>query len=374
MFLKRGGALYSRRSAWQPLYQKNVVKKDLSNYSKLDDNGFIKEGEHITDEDIIMGKCSNTVNDKGKEVTKVYGKKINPGTYGIVDKVVVTKTNDNLRNCKVRVKKIRSPGVGDKFTSRCGQKGMCGLILEQEDMPFTNEGITPDIIINPHAIPSRMTINQLFEVVLGKSCCLTGFLGDSTPFLNNNIDEYFDLLQNLGYQKYGDEIMYSGITGEQIKTNIFIGPTYYQRLKIMVEDKMYSRATGPIQQLVRQPAAGRAQQGGLRLGEMERDAILAYGTAGFLQESFMKRSDGYKVNVDQTSGLISYDTDNTNICNVELPYSTKLFFQELQCMSIVPRLNVNSNEKNILDDLFEKEEEIYSDEEEDDDEEGEGEN
>jgi DNA-directed RNA polymerase II subunit RPB2 len=352
-----------------PLYQKNVLKKDLSDYNKLDDNGFVKEGEHITDEDVIMGKCSKVVNDKGKEITKIFGEKVKYGTYGIVDKVVVTKINNDLRNCKVRVKKIRSPGIGDKFTSRCGQKGMCGMILEQEDMPFTNQGIIPDIIINPHAIPSRMTINQLFEVVLGKACCMDGLLGDSTPFLNNDISEYFDHLQSHNFQKYGDEIMYSGVTGEQIHTNIFIGPTYYQRLKIMVEDKMYSRATGPIQQLVRQPAAGRAQQGGLRIGEMERDAILAYGTADFLQESVMKRSDAYKVKVNKTSGMLSDDKNDKNICDVELPYSCKLFLQELQCMSIVPRLIVDDDEQHILSQLFENNEPEYSDDEEEDEEE-----
>jgi len=352
-----------------PLYQKNVLKKDLSDYNKLDDNGFVKEGEHITDEDVIMGKCSKVVNDKGKEITKIFGEKVKYGTYGIVDKVVVTKINNDLRNCKVRVKKIRSPGIGDKFTSRCGQKGMCGMILEQEDMPFTNQGIIPDIIINPHAIPSRMTINQLFEVVLGKACCMDGLLGDSTPFLNNDISEYFDHLQSHNFQKYGDEIMYSGVTGEQIHTNIFIGPTYYQRLKIMVEDKMYSRATGPIQQLVRQPAAGRAQQGGLRIGEMERDAILAYGTADFLQESVMKRSDAYKVKVNKTSGMLSDDKNDKNICDVELPYSCKLFLQELQCMSIVPRLIVDDDEQHILSQLFENNEPEYSDDEEEEEEE-----
>jgi DNA-directed RNA polymerase II subunit RPB2 len=351
-----------------PLYQKNVLKKDLSDYNKLDDNGFVKEGEHITDEDVIMGKCSKVVNDKGKEITKIFGEKVKYGTYGIVDKVVVTKINNDLRNCKVRVKKIRSPGIGDKFTSRCGQKGMCGMILEQEDMPFTNQGIIPDIIINPHAIPSRMTINQLFEVVLGKACCMDGLLGDSTPFLNNDISEYFDHLQSHNFQKYGDEIMYSGVTGEQIHTNIFIGPTYYQRLKIMVEDKMYSRATGPIQQLVRQPAAGRAQQGGLRIGEMERDAILAYGTADFLQESVMKRSDAYKVKVNKTSGMLSDDKNDKNICDVELPYSCKLFLQELQCMSIVPRLIVDDDEQHILSQLFENNEPEYSDDEEEEEE------
>ena len=352
-----------------PLYQKNVLKKDLSDYNKLDDNGFIRVGEHITDEDVIMGKCSKIVNNKGKEITKVYGEKVKYGTYGIVDKVVVTKINNDLRNCKVRVKKIRSPGIGDKFTSRCGQKGMCGMILDQQDMPFTNQGIIPDIIINPHAIPSRMTINQLFEVVLGKACCMDGLLGDSTPFLNNDISEYFDHLQSHNFQKYGDEIMYSGVTGEQIHTNIFIGPTYYQRLKIMVEDKMYSRATGPMQQLVRQPAAGRAQQGGLRIGEMERDAIIAYGTADFLQESVMKRSDAYKVKVNKTSGMLSDDKNDKNICDVELPYSCKLFLQELQCMSIVPRLIVDDDEQHILSQLFENNEPEYSDDEEEEEEE-----
>ena len=162
-----------------------------------------------------------------------------------------------------------------------------------------------------------------------------------------------------------------------IKTSIYIGPIYYQRLKIMVEDKMYSRATGPIQQLVRQPAAGRAQQGGLRIGEMERDAIIAYGTAGFLQESVMKRSDAYKININQTSGLPSYDINDKNICSVELPYSCKLFMQELQCMSIVPRLNVNDDDNNILNTIFKEnnkknnddlvyDEEEYEDDEEDD--------
>ena len=174
-----------------------------------------------------------------------------------------------------------------------------------------------------------------------------GFLGDSTPFLNNDINEYFESLKNYGYEKYGDEILYSGITGDQIHTNIFIGPTYYQRLKIMVEDKMYSRATGPLQHMVRQPAAGRSQQGGLRIGEMERDAIIAYGTSDFLQESMMKRSDAYNMNISETSGMVSYDKNNKNICNIELPYSTKLFLQELQTMSIVPRLNTNTNDNNI---------------------------
>jgi len=333
-----------------PLKEKNIVKKELSNYDKLDDNGFIKEGEHIDDKDIIIGKCTKTKNEKGEEITSVMGERIKIGTYGIVDKVVVSKNNKDLRSCKVRVKKIREAGIGDKFTSRCGQKGMCGMILDQWEMPFTNEGIIPDIIINPHAIPSRMTINQFFEVILGKSCCLTGMLGDSTPFLNNNIDEYFDQLQNLGYDKYGDEIMYSGISGDQIKTNIFIGPTYYQRLKIMVEDKIHSRTTGPLQHMTRQPAGGKSNDGGFRIGEMERDAVIAHGVSEFLNESMTKRADGvfenktYSVKLSEKTGLISYDDDNDkDTCNIEIPYATKLFLQELETMSIAPRLMTETN-------------------------------
>ena len=185
-----------------------------------------------------------------------------------IDKVYINRNGDGYRFCKIRVRTDRFPTVGDKFSSRPGQKGVCGMLLEEKDMPFTKEGIVPDLIVNPHAIPSRMTINQLLEMVLGKSCCLSGNLGDATPFQNNNINDYTKLLESYGYEGRGNEIMYSGITGDQLKTSIFIGPIYYQRLKIMVADKMHSRATGPVQALIRQPASGRANNGGLRIGEL----------------------------------------------------------------------------------------------------------
>ena len=175
------------------------------------------------------------------------------------------------------IRKIKIPGIGDKFASRCGQKGMCGMVNDSWDMPFTKDGIVPDIIINPHAIPSRMTINQLIEVILGKSACVGGYLGDATAFQNNDIRDFTKVLSKYGYEKNGNEVMYSGLSGEQIKTEIFMGPTYYQRLKIMVADKMHSRSTGHLQHLVRQPASGRANNGGLRIGEMERDSILGHG-------------------------------------------------------------------------------------------------
>ena len=329
-----------------PLLEKNTQKIESMKYDNLDDNGFVNENTYITADDTIMAKCQKTVNKAGKEVTKVFGEKIKFGTSGIVDKVSVFKNNEGLRTCKVRVRKEKIPGVGDKFASRCGQKGMCGAVLPGWDMPFTKDGIVPDIIINPHAIPSRMTINQLLEVILGKSACLGGFLGDATAFQNNDIREFSNVLEGFGYEKNGNEVMYSGITGDQIKTSIFIGPTYYQRLKIMVADKIHSRASGPLQHLSRQPASGRANNGGLRIGEMERDSIIGHGISGFLNESVMERSDAFKVQIDTRSGLISYDEDVQNKKMVNIPYCMKLLMQELQSLSIAPRLVVEEHISN----------------------------
>ena len=317
-----------------PLLEPNTMIKKTGKYKKLDDNGFIAEEEYVTPDDAIVGKCYKTKDKNSKEITNCFPSKIKFGTSGIVDKVVVVDGEDNLRKCKVRIRKEKLPTIGDKFTSRCGQKGMCGMILKQEDMPFTKEGIVPDIIINPHAIPSRMTINQFLEVVLGKSCCVSGYLGDATPFQNNDIKSYGTVLSNFGYEKNGDEVMYSGINGEQIRTSIFIGPTYYQRLKIMVADKVHSRAKGAVQSLVRQPVGGKSNNGGGRIGEMERDSIISHGISSFLKESNMERSDKFSVQIDKTSGLIQYDEDTNNKVTVQLPYAMKLMIQELQTMSI----------------------------------------
>ena len=325
-----------------PLFEKNIQKMNPDKYSNLDDNGFVKENTYVTDEDIIAAKCIKKMVD-GKEITVVSGKKINYGTSGIVDKVVVSEISEGIRQCKIRIRKIKTPGIGDKFASRCGQKGMCGMVLPSWEMPFTSEGIVPDIIINPHAIPTRMTVNQLLEVILGKCACLSGHLGDATPFQNNDISQFSQVLEGFGYEKNGDEVMYNGIDGDQIHTSIFMGPTYYQRLKIMVADKMFSRATGPLQHLVRQPASGRANKGGLRIGEMERDSILAHGTAEFLNESVMERSDAFSMQIDTNTGLISYDEDSSNKTNVRLPYCMKLLLQELQSLSIAPRLVTDKN-------------------------------
>jgi len=316
----------------------NVQKKNLEKFDKLDDNGFVKEGEYVTADDMITGKYI-----KNGDKTDVFGSSIKFGTSGKVDRVVIYENKDHLRSCKIRIRKHKIPDIGDKFSSRPGQKGVCGMLLEEKDMPFTKEGIVPDLIMNPHAIPSRMTINQFLEMILGKTCSLSGHLGDATPFQNNNVKDYTRLLESYGYQGTGDQVLYSGITGEQLKTSIYIGPIYYQRLKIMVADKMHSRGTGPLQSLVRQPAAGRANNGGLRIGEMERDSILSHGTAQFLNESMMKRSDSYSVQINETNGLIDYSKNEDPKCMIHLPYAMKLLIQELQTMCIYPRVEVDSH-------------------------------
>tara|TARA_Y100000590_G_scaffold1391_1_gene1767 strand:- start:4388 stop:8089 length:3702 start_codon:yes stop_codon:yes gene_type:complete len=332
-----------------PLMEKNIHKLNPGKYSNLDDHGFIKEGTYVTDSDVLCAKCFKTTTADGKEITKVVGKKANFGTSGIVDKVIVVKNKDGLRTVKIRIRKEKVPGVGDKFASRCGQKGMCGMVLEQWEMPFTKDGMVPDIIINPHAIPTRMTINQLLEVILGKSACISGHLGDATPFQNNDIKQFSDVLDGFNYERNGEEVMYSGITGDQIKSTIFIGPTYYQRLKIMVADKMHSRGTGPMNYLTKQPAAGRANNGGLRIGEMERDSIISHGISSFLNESVMERSDKYKVQIDNKNGLITYDDNQESKKMVQMPHAMKLLIQELESMSIGARL---ITEESMNEDIF----------------------
>ena len=335
-----------------PLLQKDIKNKQKINFDKLDENGIIREGVYITSDDAIMAFCEYDKNTN--KIVSVSGKCIKFATTGIVDKVVVFKNSDNLRTCKIRIRKNKIPEIGDKMSSRPGQKGVCGMLLEQSEMPFTKDGIVPDLIVNPHAIPSRMTINQLLEVVLGKSSCLGGFLGDATPFQNNDINDYAILMKKYGYEEWGNEIMYNGMTGDQLHTSIFIGPTYYQRLKYMVADKMHSRATGPLQSLIRQPAHGRSNNGGGRIGEMERDSIISHGISSFMNESVTTRSDNYSVCVDERDGLITNEL-NENSVRVNIPYAMKMMLQEVQTMGIGPRLVTNTDTTNekIFDHILE---------------------
>lgn len=237
--------------------------------------------------------------------------------------------------------------------SRSAQKGTIGMMYKQSEMPFSKNGITPDIIMNPHAVPSRMTIGQLMECIMGKAACHLGTYGDSTPFTDCSVDAIADILQRSGYEKYGNEILYNGRTGQQIQTEIFIGPTYYQRLKHMVCDKMHGRgSSGPLVSLTRQPAEGRARNGGLRFGEMERDAIVAHGASTFLKERMIDVADNYRCHICSKCGIICIANPERNIfkCNncknsadirqIRIPYAMKLLIQELGSMSVAARIVV----------------------------------
>jgi len=217
-------------------------------------------------------------------------------------------------------------------------------------MPFTKNGLVPDIIMNPHAVPSRMTIGQVVECIMGKTGTILGKIGDATSFSEKNLNNLGKILEHYGYHSKGNEILYNGRTGKQLKVSIYIGPTYYQRLKHMVEDKYHSRATGPNVVLTRQPAEGRARDGGLRFGEMERDCILSHGAAQFLKETLQDRSDNFRMFICKQCGLVGavnkeedhYHCKNcnnySNFSEVRLPYAMKLFIQELETMTVAPRL------------------------------------
>ena len=322
------------------------------NYDKLGDDGFIKKDTPVCDNDILIGKVIPIKNNQEYNY-KDNSVCIRRNESGNIDSNFVSNNGDGYKICKTRIRSHRIPEIGDKFSSRHGQKGTVGMILNHEDMPFTSTGITPDIIINPHAVPSRMTIAQLIECILGKAALETGNIGNATAFDPISIDNISKILTKYGHKKNGDEILYNGINGEQMKTQIFMGPTFYQRLKHMSGDKIHSRSSGPVVSMTRQPAEGRSAHGGLRFGEMERDCMIAHGTSSFLQERMMTVSDNYNVFICNTCGLTGVFNNDKNIyeckkCNnykdfkrVNIPYSCKLLFQELQSMAIAPRLLTN---------------------------------
>lgn len=330
----------------------------FGNYEKLNSQGLIPENTLIEDKDIIMGKMitiKNNKNDNSKMIKyEDCSKSYKTHEECFVDKNYVNRNGDGYTFCKVKIRAHRVPNIGDKFSSRHGQKGTIGHIINEEDMPFTKDGLKPDLIINPHAIPSRMTIAQLKETLLGKVLLELGLSGDGTSFGDLDIKTICKELQKLNFESKGNEVLYDGKTGEQIETSIFIGPAFYQRLKHMVADKQHSRNIGPMVNLTRQPAEGRSRDGGLRFGEMERDATLSHGAAYFTKERIYDVSDKYSVHVCNCCGLISpYNEkekihlckvcDNrTNFSFVKIPYSCKLLFHELIAMNVVPRIMTNS--------------------------------
>ena len=337
---------------------KNKTKSTkFGNYNKLNTKGVIPENTLLENRDVIIGKIipiKENRNDHTKVIkyeddSKVY--RTNEQCY--VDKNYIDRNGDGYSFCKVRIRTVRQPVIGDKFSSRHGQKGTIGNIIPEKDMPFTESGIKPDIIINPHAIPSRMTIAQLKETLLGKVLLELGLFGDGTSFGNLDIKTISSELLKLGYEKNGEELLYDGISGKQIETAIFMGPCFYQRLKHMVLDKTHSRAIGPMVSLTRQPAEGRSRDGGLRFGEMERDCMISHGASKFTKGRIYDASDKFEVYTCNRCGMIAALNNDVHIhicrtCEnrtdfklVKLPYSCKLLFQELITMNIAPRIITN---------------------------------
>mmetsp|Transcript_5370 Transcript_5370/g.9646 ORF Transcript_5370/g.9646 Transcript_5370/m.9646 type:complete len:1204 (-) Transcript_5370:266-3877(-) len=328
-----------------------------SNYDKIEEDGLVAPGTRVFGGDIIVGKTTPLpqldamMAGRLRRMTKKDSSTcLRPSETGIVDQVIVTANDDGHKYIKVRVRSLRIPQIGDKFSSRHGQKGTIGITYRQEDLPWTIEGVVPDIIMNPHAVPSRMTIGQLFEALMGKVSAMMGEEGDATPFTDVMAQDVSNKLHACGYQQRGAEVMYNGFTGRPLDTMIFICPTYYQRLKHMVDDKIHSRSRGQVQILTRQPLEGRARGGGLRFGEMERDCMISHGAAQFLRERLFFHSDEYRVHVCEKCGLIcAADLDkkryhcqacknSTQISQVFIPYACKLLFQELMAMAITPRM------------------------------------
>ena len=328
-----------------------------ANYSKLDESGFVPENTYVDTDDILIGKYvplrvpTGMVIPAGAKKYRDVSRTMRNNETGWVDKIFKNRNGEGYSFAKVRVRQDRIPEIGDKFSSRHGQKGTCGMILDPEDMPTTASGLVPDIIINPHCIPSRMTIAQLLETLLGKMGREMGCLGDGSPFNNVTLEGLTKIMRDdLGLEPTGNEVLYNGFTGRQMETSIFMGPCFYQRLRHCSADKMHSRSSGPLVMLTRQPAEGRAREGGLRFGEMERDCVAAHGITEFTKERFMECSDLFRCWSCQDCGLIAVVNpkegiwncrgcgNTTNFSAIEIPYAYKLLLQELETMCISSRI------------------------------------
>ena len=328
-----------------------------ANYEKLSPAGYVKAETQVEDGDVLIGMINPKASAKDDEkpysdASTIYKSAV-PGT---VDRVFVGYSGDGYQIIKMRVRAERIPIHGDKFSSLSGQKGTCGMKYHRADMPYTEDGIQPDMIINPNGINKRMTIGQLVECLFGKLCAIKGISGDGTPFMGIDLHRINDELVAHGMEEWGNQTMYCGMTGKKLPTKIFIGPTYYQRLKQMVGDKVHSRSSiGPRQLLTRQPSEGRTRDGGLRLGEMERDALAAHGAAQMLKERSVDNSDTYTTHICDICGLEAHKihkkkhfickpcNNTTKISKIVVPYAFMLLNKELQSMNILPRIRTSKS-------------------------------
>ena len=331
--------------------------KGEKSYRLLEDDGIIASESAVSGGDILIGKTSpprfmeeyRELESRGpyRRDTSIG---VRPSEVGVVDTIVLTQANEGGKMYKVRIRDMRPPEIGDKFASRHGQKGVVGILAKAEDLPYTADGISPDVLINPHAFPSRMTVGMMMESITGKAAAIRGKKVDASAFVGEKMEDVKGVMEDAGFEYSGKEIMYDGKTGKQFPVEVFIGVVYYQKLHHMVADKIHARARGQVQMLTKQPTEGRARGGGLRFGEMERDCIIAYGASMILKDRLLDESDKSDIFVCERCGLVAYHdvkqrrfycrvcVDKGKVSSVSVAYAFKLLLQEMSSLAIAPRL------------------------------------
>ena len=326
-------------------------------YRLLEEDGVVASESPVKGGDILIGKTSPPrfmEEYREFESSGPYRRDtsigVRPSEAGVIDTVVMTQSNEGGKMYKIRARDMRIPEIGDKFASRHGQKGVLGILAKAEDLPYTAEGMSPDVLINPHAFPSRMTVGMMMESVCGKAASFRGKRFDGSAFVGEKMDEVKEVMDAHNFKYSGKEIMYDGRTGKAFPVDVFIGVVYYQKLHHMVADKIHARARGQVQMLTKQPTEGRARGGGLRFGEMERDCLIAYGASMILKDRLLDESDKSDIFVCERCGLVAYHDvkqrkyvcrvcgDKAKVSSVSVAYAFKLLLQEMQSLNVAPRL------------------------------------